>query len=256
MKFLAIVFVLFLRKFTQYKPLSLLSSEQHWTARFVIACVFAMVVELILIFLSGVAYGFPTLILQCLLVFYLVVRANPAAMLDQYISYVQGGNVEAAYLHASNLLDLPENEIETARALENEVFDKYIILMFNLFFLPLLMFWLLGSVGLIFAVLVFDFSDDCARTPTIFKLLRRVLQLPLIFTYYICGHSVAVWPVITAGRLSDAGLVAAGREAIAKDEMLALDSITSLKRLHERVLLVWVLFMGISVIFGVGTPLY
>ncbi|WP_372742947.1 hypothetical protein [Neptunomonas sp.] len=256
MKFLAILFVLALRRFTQYKPLSIFSSEQHWSGRFIIACVFSLAIEWVLIILSGVAYGLATLILQCLLFFYLVVRPSPAGMLDQYIGYVQRGDSESAYLHASGFLALSSNEIGTDETLEAEVFDKYVVLMFNLFFLPLLMFWMLGSVGLIFAVLVFDFSDDCPRTPAFFKLLRRVLQFPLIFTYYICGHSVAVWPVITSGRFSDAGLVAAAREAIAKDEKLALHSITSLKSLHERVLLVWLLLMGLSVIFGMSSPLY
>lgn len=253
MKFLAILLVLSLRRFTRYTPLSIFSAEHHWLGRFVIACVFSLVAELILIFLSGVAYGLPALILQCLLLFYLVVRANPAAMLDQYVGDIQRGDLEAAYLHVSGLFSLSSKDIGTAEALEDEVFAKYVVLMFNLFFLPLLMFWIFGAAGLIFAVLVFDFSGDCTRTPAVFKLLRRGLQFPLVFTYYLCGHSAAVWPVITSARLSDENLVAAARAAIAKDEMLALQSFAALKHLHERVLLIWLLFMGISVIFGVGS---
>lgn len=271
MKFLAILFVLSLQRFanstyaahashsahltTHDTTLSLFSAERHWAGRFVIACSLAVLVELVLMFLSDVAYGLPVLILQCLFLFYLVVQANPAAMLDQYVDYVKRGEWQTAYMHASGLLGVPCEAIDTEEALEKEVFAKYVIVMFNVFFLPFLMFWLLGTVGLIFAVLVFNFSDDCTRTPAVFKLLRRLLQYPLVFTYYLCGHSVAVWSVMSV-KSSDNRLVAAATEAIGKDEKVTLNSITLLRKLHEKVILVWLVFMGVSVIFDVGSPLY
>ena len=251
MKFIALLLMLWIRPLVKSSPSISLLPEAQWANRAVVALLFAGLAEWLLYAVSSWAYGLFVLIAQCGALFFLVVRTSPVGFFNRYITEWQRGDYEAGYLHLVDSGLIKPEDIESSEQLNEAAVSEYVLLMFNRLFLPLMFFWLLGVAGLIIAVLVFNVRDRCVETPLWFKRLRHLLFYPLLFSYYLCGHSQKAWPFLMSSQTSDLSLVQCAMQAA--DSEHAQHPILAIRTLNERVLVLWMVLMGVAVIL-VGVP--
>ncbi len=251
MKFIALLLMLWLRPWVKNAPTIALMPESQWGSRAGAVLFIAVVCELLLYGISSWAYGFFVLLIQFVFLFFFLVRRSPVGVFDHYLTEWQRGEYETSYLYLVETGLIKADTIDSAAELNEAAVSEYVLLMFNRLFLPLMLFWVLGVAGLLLAVWVFDVRDRCTETPLWFKKLRHLCFYPLIFSYYLCGHSQKAWPYLMSSDLSDLNLVACAQQASHTE--MSEHPITAIRTLNERVLILWMVLMGIAVIV-VGVP--